>query len=367
MPERARIGLDNAVFSGRLRGGTTVAPMPRSQPYRGPMVQSSVRPKVRVSPQPAVQQAAIPQPIAFTKPQPQPESYSNTSSSQPLEQNITRERFRQPQVEALTPQLLVTTPPSTALSVQDQPRGVALFRLKSYLTRLVNGYTKPQMALVGMAGFLFIIGVAASLQTLMTNQAATAQVSALSKTATDQPAISDAAAAGSSHANAPSTVKPSPKAYGSYAVTADLARYIKIPKIGASGRVLQVGINNDGSLGTPNNVYDAAWYTGSAKPGQPGATLIDGHVSSWTSHGIFYGLKKLVAGDTIQIQRGDGQLLTYRVVRSQVYNADNVDMQAAITPVTKGKSGLNLITCTGKVKPGTSEFNERVIVFSEQI
>ncbi|HUY85230.1 MAG TPA: class F sortase [Candidatus Dormibacteraeota bacterium] len=212
-----------------------------------------------------------------------------------------------------------------------------------------------------MACFIFILGLVVSLQALETNHNVTAQVSALGKkpkppTTTGQPA-----------AAVPSTSKPAGSSLSQYTVAPDLPRYLKIPKLGVYTRVLQVGLTKDGALGTPNNVYDTAWYTGSAKPGQAGATLIDGHVSSWTAHGVFYGIKTLVAGDAIQIVRGDGAILNYQVVKTQVYSADNVDMQAAVTPVTAGKPGLNLITCTGQVKPGTSEFNERVIVFAQQV
>jgi LPXTG-site transpeptidase (sortase) family protein len=354
MPERAHIGLDNAAFSGRLRARQTTPTRPTVKV--GLVVESYSRQHVpspatrnrqlhRIPPTAQLSQSAI-----VPKPAPQTQHLPVFQPAQPP--------ALQP-ITAVTQQVPVKQPKHT--------RKLKLNELRQHATRLIAGYSKPQLAIGAMAAFVFVLGVGVSLQTLFTNQAATAQVSALSRGSETQAATSDVATGQAGHASAPSTVKPTAKAYGSYAVTGDLARYIKIPKLGVSGRVLQVGINNDGALGTPNNVYDAAWYTGSAKPGQPGATLIDGHVSSWTSHGIFYGLKKLVAGDTIQLQRGDGQILTYRVVRSQVYNADNVDMQAAVLPVTKGKSGLNLITCTGRVKPGTSEFNERVIVFAEQI
>jgi sortase (surface protein transpeptidase) len=92
--------------------------------------------------------------------------------------------------------------------------------------------------------------------------------------------------------------------------------------------------------------------------------LIDGHVSSWTAHGIFYGIKNLIPGDIIKIQRGDGTVFVYNVVRSQVYQSGNVDMTSAMSPVTPGQPGLNLITCTGDVIPGTSEFNERIVVYA---
>ncbi|HEY5442554.1 MAG TPA: class F sortase, partial [Candidatus Saccharimonadales bacterium] len=129
--------------------------------------------------------------------------------------------------------------------------------------------SKLQVSLVGMAALVFITGMAVSLQTLLTNHSATAQVSALAKQADKQ-----------SGGSVPSTTKPSVSAFNTYAVAPDLPRYLRIPKLGVNARVLQVGVNSSGALGTPSNVFDTAWYTGSAKPGQPGATLIDGHVSS---------------------------------------------------------------------------------------
>jgi len=166
---------------------------------------------------------------------------------------------------------------------------------------------------------------------------------------------------------APSTVKPSATAVATYSVAPDKPLYLIIPKLSVQARVYPVGLTSSGAIGTPNNVYDTDWYTGSSLPGQPGAMLIDGHISSWTTHGVFYGLKILVAGDTIQVERGDKSILTYKVVKSQIYNSNNVDMTAALTPIVAGQPGLNLISCTGDVISGTSEFNERIVVFATQI
>jgi hypothetical protein len=169
-----------------------------------------------------------------------------------------------------------------------------------------------------------------------------------------------------SASSALATVKPPPAAVSKYVVAPNLPRYLIIPKLGVHARVLSVGVTATGAMATPNNVYDTSWYNESAGLGQPGATLIDGHVSSWTSHGVFYGIKSLVAGDTIQAQRGDGTMYSYKVVTSKIYSAGQVDMTAAMTPIVTGQSGLNLITCTGDVIPGTSQFNKRIVVFAEQ-
>jgi sortase (surface protein transpeptidase) len=164
----------------------------------------------------------------------------------------------------------------------------------------------------------------------------------------------------------PSTIKPAAATISNYVVAPNLPRYLIIPKLAVDARILSVGVDAQTVLGTPDNVYDTAWYNQSAQPGQPGAMLIDGHISSWTAHGVFYGLKTLLPGDTIEVQRGDGQVFTYQVVKNQVYDASNVDMTAAMTSIDSNKPGLNLLSCTGDVIPGTNEFNQRIIVFATQ-
>jgi LPXTG-site transpeptidase (sortase) family protein len=228
-------------------------------------------------------------------------------------------------------------------------------------------HNRLQALLVTMGVVVFAFGIGVSIQTALVNRHASAQVAAISKAVDNGPATSTDQSTTPATTDVPSTTKPAPKTYAAYSVAPDLPKYIKIPKLGVSARVLQVGINSKGELGTPNNVFDAAWYTGSAKPGQPGATLIDGHVSSWTTHGVFYGIKNLVAGDRIQIIKGDNTVLTYQVVQTQIVDADKVDMNATVNSIDKSKSGLNLITCTGRVKPGTSEFTQRAIVYAVQL
>jgi LPXTG-site transpeptidase (sortase) family protein len=164
----------------------------------------------------------------------------------------------------------------------------------------------------------------------------------------------------------PSTTQPKPSAFASYTVAANVPRYILIPKLSVEAIVRPLGLTVTGQLATPNNVYDTGWYVKSSMPGDPGAMVIDGHVSSWTTNGVFYGLRTLQAGDTIQVERGDGITLNYAVVRKQIYAYQKVDMSAVLSPVDASKPGLNLITCTGDVIKGTNDFSERIVVFAVQ-
>ncbi len=164
----------------------------------------------------------------------------------------------------------------------------------------------------------------------------------------------------------PSTIKPTASELHNYTVAPTLPRYLIIPKLGVDASILPVGINVNGSLGTPDNVFNTAWYDKSSQPGQKGAMLIDGHISSWTTHGVFYGLNTLSPGDIIDVQGGNGAIFTYKVAKTQIYNSNNVNMGAALLPIDPTKPGLNLISCTGQVISGTSTFNERIIVFATE-
>lgn len=165
----------------------------------------------------------------------------------------------------------------------------------------------------------------------------------------------------------PSTVKPAGSAITQYVVAPTLPKLLLIPKLGVDARILSVGLNYFGALETPTNVFDTAWYNQSAMPGQSGAMLIDGHISSWTAHGVFYGLNSLLPGDILEVVGGNGELFKYSVIKIQIYPADNVDMAAAMNSINPSLPGLNLISCSGDVIAGTNDFNERIIVFSTLI
>ena len=244
--------------------------------------------------------------------------------------------------------------------VNESAKSRKKFHRVTRLVQTVRHRNKMELALVGLAVVMVMIGFYATINGLMANHEVQAQAIKLT-----QQANKAASSTGSTTSTpVPSTIKPSAAAVSNYVVAPNLPRYLIIPKLGVNARVLSVGLTASGAIGTPNNIYDTAWYNESSEPGQPGAMLIDGHVSSWTANGVFYGIKTLVAGDIIKVERGDGTIFTYTVVSSKVYPSGNVDMTSAMTPIVAGQPGLNLITCTGDVIPGTSEFNERIVVFA---
>ena len=237
---------------------------------------------------------------------------------------------------------------------------------RSYIKNPFASFSRLQLSMFGLAILMLFVGTYMSISAVKYSNISKDQAFNLTSIANGLNK-GKAVTKGSSSSPALSTTPITPSELSSYSVAPDMPRYIMIPKLHVDARVLSVGLTSSGALDTPDNIYDTAWYNQSALPGNPGAMLVVGHVSSWTAHGVFYGIKNLSNGDLIQVQRGDGTIYTYKVVRSQVYSSSNVNMKAAITPIVSSSPGLNLITCTGDVIPGTNTFNERIIVFATQV
>ena len=160
---------------------------------------------------------------------------------------------------------------------------------------------------------------------------------------------------------------PSSATLSSYAVAPTLPRALYIDKIGVAARVLPMSVNSLGAIQAPLNIYDAGWYTGSVKPGEIGAVFIDGHASGPTREGLLANLDQLVEGDELQIEKGDGAKLTYKVVHTEIVPLDGLDMKKVLLPYGNTLKGLNLMTCTGTWVESKKTFDHRVIVYTEQI
>jgi len=233
-------------------------------------------------------------------------------------------------------------PPKPAILTEPMPKSRDLKK------RLVP------IAMISMAVILFVTGVIIALVSLRTNQNVKAQVKVLAKTTSDSEGGSNGALPAEDN-------KPD---VDSYKVAAALPRVITIEKLGVKARTLSLSLDKDNALKAPSNIFDTGWYNGSAKPGEAGAMVIDGHVSGPTQKGVFYNIKTLKAGDVIKIERGDGKTYNYKVTSTATYAADNVDMAKLMTSSVPGKAGLNLITCGGKFNPKTNKFEQRVVVFA---
>lgn len=226
-------------------------------------------------------------------------------------------------------------------------------------------FKAPVFRSVTLAGLAIIILAATGyigFDTLKTNQQVKTQISQ------QVSAVAGATASPQARqvAEGADTTPPPTYSLKNYAVAPSLPRALYISKLHIASRVLPMGVNPDGSVQAPINIYDAGWYTGSVHPGEIGAMLIDGH-STADHEALFGNLGKLVEGDTLQLEKGDGTRLTYKVIHTAVVDLNKVDMKQMLLPYGNALRALNLITCAGTWVQSSKTLTQRVEVFTEQI
>lgn len=166
-----------------------------------------------------------------------------------------------------------------------------------------------------------------------------------------------------------STLTPDEKpvsADGEYPVPADQPRKITIGSIGAQGFIQRVGKDKKGDIAVPTNIHYGGWYVNSAKPGDSGLSIIDGHVGGRYSSAIFAKLARVQKDDTIQIEFGDRSIRSFQVIDKR----ELPKAEAAGFLLKKQEDinqQLNLITCGGAFNKKLSTYNNRIILVAKRI
>jgi LPXTG-site transpeptidase (sortase) family protein len=168
--------------------------------------------------------------------------------------------------------------------------------------------------------------------------------------------------------NNPAEQFPGDSALYSYQVEPRKPRYLRIPSINVFSRVKELGTTRDGAVDAPWNVHDVGWYNGSVIPGSiSGVSLILGHVSGRVVPGVFKSINNLNAGDIIQLEKGNGEIINYSVEKIEEYAVESIDMAKILYEVDKGTQSLRLMTCSGVYDNKTEDYKSRTVVFAKPI
>lgn len=141
---------------------------------------------------------------------------------------------------------------------------------------------------------------------------------------------------------------------------------ISIPAIDVRSEVFAIGKTKDGALAVPQpgpNLDKAAWFKRSPTPGQPGPSIIEGHVA--TDEGgpsIFFDLAELRPGDTISVKREDGRTAVFTVDALREFDKDEFPTKL-VYGGDLGVPSLRLITCSN-FDPSSGSHTANLIVFS---
>ena len=136
---------------------------------------------------------------------------------------------------------------------------------------------------------------------------------------------------------------------------------VAIPAIRTSSRLVDLHVT-EGELAVPKDYSKAGWWSEGILPGQAGPAVIVGHVDSTRGAAVFYRIRELKPGDTIDVTREDSSVITFKVdtVR-QVPKAQFPTREIyGPTPVPT----LRLITCGGRFDRAAGHYEDNVVVFA---
>lgn len=139
---------------------------------------------------------------------------------------------------------------------------------------------------------------------------------------------------------------------------------LEIPALDLSAPLMRLGLTRDGEVELPpfERPEAAGWFTGSAVPGDPGASVIIGHVDTKTAPAVFYKLRELRKGETVKVERSDGKVVRYKVDRIEQVHKDEFPAKKVYL-----EDGLKLVTCGGKFDYAKGEYVDNIIVYASQV
>ncbi|MEU3842875.1 class F sortase [Streptomyces sp. NPDC028635] len=136
-----------------------------------------------------------------------------------------------------------------------------------------------------------------------------------------------------------------------------------IPAIAVDAPFTDLALDTSGRLQPPpaDDTNLVGWYAKGPSPGEPGTSVIAGHVDTKTSAAVFARLYELQKGDLVYVDRADGRRAAFVVDSAETFDKDDFpsDRVYADTP----QAEVRLITCAGSYDRSAKDYTQNLVVF----
>jgi sortase (surface protein transpeptidase) len=140
---------------------------------------------------------------------------------------------------------------------------------------------------------------------------------------------------------------------------------LRIPTIGLSVPLSQLGLNPDGTVQVPVNFQEPGWFRFGPTPGQIGSAVILGHVDSVLGPAVFFKLRALQVGDDVDVTLADGMVTEFVVNAVATYTKTQFPGEQVYS--SHGYSALQLVTCGGTFDTQTHHYLSNVVVYTSMV
>ena len=137
---------------------------------------------------------------------------------------------------------------------------------------------------------------------------------------------------------------------------------ISINRVQLSGTLVNIDLDQTGSLAPPADPHVAGWYVGGSKPSGVGRTVIVGAVDSKGETGVFWELRQVIVGDLIVIRSKSNMvhsIETFLVTEVTLYRKS--DFPTARLYANLSYEGVALITDGGPNASKTAYLGNLVV------
>ena len=141
---------------------------------------------------------------------------------------------------------------------------------------------------------------------------------------------------------------------------------LRIGSIAVEAPVVSVGLDGT-EMEIPDDVNEVGWYDPDGlgvRPGTSGTAVFASHVDSRTQgRGVLFELRRMRAGDLMEIDLEDGTTQRWRV--TEVVQYPKVAMPMGDIFVWSGPSRIAVITCGGEFDRAQRSYTDNVVVYAE--
>jgi sortase (surface protein transpeptidase) len=138
---------------------------------------------------------------------------------------------------------------------------------------------------------------------------------------------------------------------------------LRVPALHVNSRIVDLGLQRDGSIQVPGSTAVAGWYDRGPRPGQAGPAVLLGHVDSTRGPGIFFDLYRIRAGSLVEVDRSDGSTARFRITKVARVAKTRFPTDLVYAPTLDPT--LRLVTCGGSFDHARGSYRDNIIAFAE--
>ncbi|MGI9611435.1 MAG: class F sortase [Acidimicrobiales bacterium] len=138
-----------------------------------------------------------------------------------------------------------------------------------------------------------------------------------------------------------------------------------MPDLGVDGNAVRpVGVEENGEYEVPI-ASEVGWYRYGSAPGEPGSSVLAGHIAYDGENGVFADLVDAELGSVVEITLDDGTALAYEIVELVSYDKTALPFEEIFSE--SGPDRIVLITCGGNFNPGLRSYESNVVAYASPV